>query len=154
MVLLHLFINFPCLLSIVNVYRCLQYEISNWIGFLFKWQACATTGVKPEPWSANILWIDEFWAGGVTAYCLLKMGLMLFWNRISFFCCSQSSASSRNQPCPAGHSSIFFLNILVYPALACNLTVTSSDFEIIFKFHEPFQRYQLSSLANSAKTAG
>ena len=83
MVLLHLFINFPCLLS-----RCLQCENSNWIGFLFKWQACATTGVKPEPWSANILWIDEFWAGGVTAYCLLKMGLNLFWNCISILCCS------------------------------------------------------------------
>ena len=73
MVLLHLFINFPCLLS-----RCLQCENSNWIGFLFKWQACATTGVKPEPWSANILWIDEFCDGGVTTYSQFIVGPTFF----------------------------------------------------------------------------
>ena len=80
MVLLHLFINFPCLLS-----RCLQCENSNWIGFLFKWQACATTGVKPEPWSANILWIDEFLGWGSHRILSVKNGANAFLKSHLFF---------------------------------------------------------------------
>ena len=32
--------------------------------------------------------------------------------------------------------------------------VTSNAFEIIFKFQEPFQRYQLAVLANSGRKGG
>ena len=34
------------------------------------------------------------------------------------------------------------------------MMVKSGAIEIIFKFHEPFHKYQLSSLANSAKKDG